>query len=169
MVVAPTTSGKTMIGELVAAKAALERRRAFFLLPLRALVGDKHGEFVRRYAAYGLTVIRATGEIADDIPALMHGQYDLCLMTYEKFTALAVGSPHILNQVGVVVIDELQMIADRGRGAGLEFLMTLLKVRRQQGVDPQVISLLWRDWRHETASNAGWTPAYSGATGGLYH
>ena len=141
VVVAPTTSGKTMIGELVAAKAALERRRAFFLLPLRALVGDKHAEFVRRYAAYGLTVIRATGEIADDIPALMRGQYDLCLMTYEKFTALAVGSPHILNQVGVVVIDELQMIADQGRGADLEFLMTLLKVRRQQGVDPQVISL----------------------------
>lgn len=141
VVVAPTTSGKTMIGELVAAKAALERRRAFFLLPLRALVGDKHAEFVRRYAEYGLTVIRATGEIADDIPALMRGQYDICLMTYEKFTALAVGSPHILNQVGVVVIDELQMIADQGRGADLEFLMTLLRVRRQQGVDPRVISL----------------------------
>lgn len=141
VVVAPTTSGKTMIGELVAAKAALEHRRAFFLLPLRALVGDKYAEFVHRYTAYGLTTIRATGEIADDIPALMRGQYDLCLMTYEKFTALAVGSPHILNQVGVVVVDELQMIADRGRGANLEFLLTLLKVRRQQGVDPQVIAL----------------------------
>ena len=141
VVVAPTSSGKTMIGELVAAKAALERQRAFFLLPLRALVGDKHQEFVRRYTQYGLRVIRATGEIADDIPALMQGQYDLCLMTYEKFTALAVGSPHILNQVGVVVVDELQMLADRGRGANLEFLMTLLKVRRRQGVEPQVIAL----------------------------
>ena len=61
VVVAPTSSGKTMIGELGAAKAALERRRAFFLLPLRALVGDKYREFVQRYGAYGLTVIRATG------------------------------------------------------------------------------------------------------------
>ena len=141
MVVAPTSSGKTMIGEMVAAEAALECRRSFFLLPLRALVADKHQEFVRRYAGYGLTVIRATGDIADDIPALMRGRYDICLMTYEKFTALAVGSPHILNQVGVVVVDELQMLADRGRGANLEFLMTLLRVRRQQGVDPQVIAL----------------------------
>lgn len=141
VVVAPTSSGKTMVGELVATKSALERRRAFFLLPMRALVGDKYEEFTQRYDAYGLTVIRATGEIADDIPALMRGQYDICLMTYEKFTALAVGSPHILQQVGVVVVDELQMVADRGRGANLEFLMTLLKVRRQQGIDPQVIAL----------------------------
>jgi len=141
VVVAPTSSGKTMIGELVALRAALDRRRAFFLLPLRALVSDKYAEFTARYAAYGLTVIRATGEIADDIPALMRGQYDLCLMTYEKFAALAVGSPHILQQVGAVVVDELQMIADPGRGANLEFLMTLLRIRRRQGIDPQVIAL----------------------------
>jgi replicative superfamily II helicase len=141
VVVAPTSSGKTMIGELAAAKAAMERRRAFFLLPLRALVSDKYREFVQRYGVYGLTVIRATGEIVNDNPALMRGQYDLCLMTYEKFTALAVSNPHILSQVVVVVIDELQMIADQGRGANLEFLMTLLRVRRHEGVDPQVIAL----------------------------
>lgn len=141
VVVAPTSSGKTMIGELVAAKAALERRRAIFLLPLRALVADKYREFVERYGEYGLITIRATGEIADDIPALMRGRYDMCLMTYEKFTSLAIGSPHVLKQVGVVVVDELQMIADSGRGANLEFLLTLLRVRRRQGIDPQVIAL----------------------------
>lgn len=141
VVVAPTSSGKTMIGELVASKAALERRRAIFLLPLRALVADKFREFVERYGEYGLTVIRATGEIADDIPALMRGQYDLCLMTYEKFTALIVGSPQILKQVGVVVVDELQMIADPGRGANFEFMLTLLRIRRQHGIGPQMIAL----------------------------
>lgn len=54
----PTTSG-------VVADHVLERRRAFFLLPMRALVNDKHIEFERKYGAFGLKIIRATGEIAD--------------------------------------------------------------------------------------------------------
>lgn len=141
IVVAPTTSGKTMIGELAAMKAALERKRAFFLLPLKALVNDKYDEFTRRYSPFGVTVIRATGDIADDIPALMHGQYDVCLMTYEKFTSLVLGNPHIVRQVGVIVVDEIQMVADRSRGVNLEFLLTVLKVRKLEGVNPQLIAL----------------------------
>lgn len=86
VVSAPTSSGKTMIGELAALKGTLDRQRALFLLPLKALVNDKHQEFNRRYSAFGVRTIRATGEIVDDIPALMRGQYDICLMTYEKFT-----------------------------------------------------------------------------------
>ncbi len=35
----------------------------------------------------------------------------------------------------------MQTIVDRGRGAYLEFLLTLLKARRQDGVTPQVIAL----------------------------
>jgi len=82
VVVAPTSSGKTMIGELAALKGALERKRALFLLPMRALVNDKYREFSRTYGEYGLRIIRATGEVSDDIPDLMRGRYDLCLMTY---------------------------------------------------------------------------------------
>lgn len=141
VVSAPTSSGKTMIGELAALKGAIERKRTFFLLPLKALVNDKHQYFIRTYGEFGLRTIRATGEIADDIPALMRGQYDICLMTYEKFAALVVGAPHILNQVGTVVVDEVQMIADDTRGANLEFVMTLLRMRRREGVEPQLVAL----------------------------
>lgn len=141
VVSAPTSSGKTMIGELAALRGTLERKRAFFLLPLKALVNDKHRQFTQIYGAFGLRTIRATGEMNDDIPALMRGQYDLCLMTYEKFAALVLGSPHILEQVGTVVIDEVQMIADSSRGVNLEFLLTLLRSRRRQEIDPQLIAL----------------------------
>ena len=138
---APTSSGKTMIGELAAVKDALERRRSIFLLPLKALVNDKHKEFVKTYELFGIKVIRATGEIADDIPTLMRGQYDICLMTYEKFASTVIGNPHVLEQVGTVVVDEVQMIADDSRGANLEFILTLLRLRRRQGVEPQLIAL----------------------------
>lgn len=141
VVSAPTSSGKTMVGELASLRGALERKRAFFLLPLKALVNDKHRHFIKTYQAFGLRVIRATGEVADDIPTLMRGQYDLCLMTYEKFASLAIGCPHILEQVGTVVIDEVQMIADQSRGANLEFVLTLLRMRRRIGIEPQLIAL----------------------------
>src|SRR6266403_599793 len=77
----------------------------------------------------------------DDIGPLMRGQYDICLMTYEKFAALALGSPYLMGQVGTVVVDEVQMIADLSRGANLEFLLTLLRISRRQGAEPQFIAL----------------------------
>ncbi|MFX7926572.1 hypothetical protein ABTK22_19715, partial [Acinetobacter baumannii] len=44
-------------------------------------------------------------------------------------------------QVGAIVIDEAQMIADRGRGANLEFILTLIRMRRREGIEPQLIAL----------------------------
>jgi hypothetical protein len=41
VVSAPTSSGKTMIGELAALRNILDRKRCLFLLPLKALVADK--------------------------------------------------------------------------------------------------------------------------------
>ncbi len=72
---------------------------------------------------------------------LLLGQFDIALLTYEKFTALALTRPHIIEQVGTIVIGEVQMIADESRGANLEFIMTLLRMRRREGIEPQIIAL----------------------------
>jgi helicase len=141
VVSAPTSTGKTMIGELAALRAYLNQERTYFLLPLRALVNDKFDEFVRKYGAFGLRIVRATGEIADDVDALVRGKFDIALLTYEKFAALALVNPHMLRQIGLVVVDEVQMIADRNRGVNLEFILTVLKSQRKLGIEPQVIAL----------------------------
>ena len=140
VVVAPTSSGKTMIGELASLKAVVERKRALFLLPLKALVADKRRHFEAVYGDLGLRTIEATGE-TDDITPILRGQYDVALLTYEKFSAIALTHPHVLEQAGVVVVDETQMVADRSRGANLEFLLTLIRMRRRKGIEPQVIAL----------------------------
>jgi helicase len=138
--VAPTSSGKTMIGELAALSGIVERRRALFLLPLKALVADKRRHFEAIYGGFGLRVIEATGE-TDDITPILRGQYDIGLLTYEKFAAIALTQPHVLEHAGVIVVDEAQMVADRSRGAGLEFLLTLILMRRREGIEPQIIAL----------------------------
>jgi hypothetical protein len=140
VVSAPTSSGKTMVGELAALRGALDRRRALFLFPLKALVADKLRQFRRVYGPFGIRTIEATGE-TDDLTPLMRGRYDIGLLTYEKFANIALTHPYILDQVGTIVIDEIQMIADESRGANLEFLLTLLRMHRRRGIEPQLIAL----------------------------
>lgn len=141
LVTAPTSSGKTLIGELAAVRAARMGGRSVFLLPTRALVNEQYARFSRTYGPAGLQTIRATGETADDVPALLQGQFDLAVLTYEKFAGLALGNPHLLKLLSVIVIDEVQTIVDPGRGGYLEFLLTVLKARRPEGVMPQVVAL----------------------------
>ncbi|KKX47288.1 caspase domain-containing protein [Sphingobacterium sp. IITKGP-BTPF85] len=90
VVSAPTSSGKTMIGELAAIYGVTQRKRAVFLLPLKALVNDKLKHFNETYASFDIKTIKATGEsTTDDIMPLMKGQYDVCLMTYENSQQLS--------------------------------------------------------------------------------
>ncbi len=116
VVSAPTSSGKTMVGELAALRNVLDRRRTLFLLPLKALVADKKRHFDAVYGAFGVSTIVATGE-TDDLSPLLRGHYDIGLLTYEKFAAIALTFPHVLAQIGLIVVDEAQMIADVHRGA----------------------------------------------------
>ena len=98
------------------------------------------GIFAKVYSSFGVRAIEATGE-TDDISPLLRGRYDIALLTYEKFAAIALTFPHVLAQAGVIVVDEAQMIADRERGANLEFILTLMRMRRREGIEPQVIAL----------------------------
>lgn len=141
VVTAPTSSGKTMIGELAALRAAGAGERAVFLLPMKALVNDKFDYFQRIYGPTGIRTIRATGDHSDHVPALLRGQFAIALLTYEKYRALALANPHILDLANVVVVDEAQMLTDRARGSNLEFVLTLLNNRRAQTGAPQIITL----------------------------
>ncbi len=139
VVVAPTSSGKTMIGKLAALHSTMKRQRALFLLPLKALVSDKHQYFKRVYGSYGIRTIEATGETGNISP-LVKVQYDIALLTYEKFSAIVLTHPHIPKKSSTIIVDEVQMIADRSRGASLEFLLTTIRMRRRERIEPQLIA-----------------------------
>lgn len=141
VVTAPTSSGKTMIGELVALQAAIQGKRSIFLLPMRALVNDKFEQFTRVYGPAGFRIIRATGEYNDDVPALLRGQFDIALLTYETFSGMALGNSHILDLAATVIVDEAQTLTDRSRGSNLEFLLTMLNNHRGRTGSPQIITL----------------------------
>src|SRR5581483_9527391 len=140
LVVAPTGSGKTMVGELAALRAVRAGSRAVLLLPLKALVNDKYDYLIHTYGNEAI-IVRATGDYGDQVGAITSGQYDLALLTYEKFMNLALAYPHIMRGVSVVVVDEVQNIADPSRGPSLEFLLTLLRSGHARGKAVQIVAL----------------------------
>jgi replicative superfamily II helicase len=140
LVVAPTGAGKTIVGELAALRAVAEGSRAVLLLPLKALVNDKY-EYMTRVYGKEAQVVRATGDHSDQVGAILSGQYDLALFTYEKFMNLALGNPHIMSALSVVVIDEVQTLSDVNRGPSLEFLLTLLRSGHGRQTSPQLVAL----------------------------
>ena len=141
LVVAPTSSGKTMIGEVAAIQAVTAGKKAAFLLPYRALVNEKFEEFTERYAAAGLRIARCSGDATDGIGPVLAGRYDLGFFTYETFLNLALGSPRLLTQLGLVVLDEGQFITDPQRGITVELIFSLLLRARHRGIEPQLVIL----------------------------
>jgi replicative superfamily II helicase len=142
IVVAPTSSGKTFVGELAAVKAIIEGRKAVFLLPYKALVNEKYDSFISIYGSQlKMRVIRCTGDYMDDTSAFILGKYDIALLTYEMFLSLAISNTAALCRIGLVVLDEAQFITDENRGIVVELILTRLKTAKNEGILPQLIAL----------------------------
>jgi replicative superfamily II helicase len=142
LTVAPTSAGKTFIGEMAGIKAIAEGRKAVFLLPYKALVNEKFEDFSALYQdQLRLRVARCSGDWQDQVGEVLRGKYDIAFFTYEKFLGLTLTAPHILNQIGLVVLDEAQFITEPGRGMVVELLLTNLINARRRGVAPQLVAL----------------------------
>ncbi|HXS54010.1 MAG TPA: DEAD/DEAH box helicase [Usitatibacter sp.] len=141
LIVAPTSSGKTLIGEVAAIRSVADGQKAVFLLPYRALANEKYEDFAATYGALGIRVARCTGDYSDQAALIMSGRYDIALLTYEMFLAVALSSPTVLMQLGLVVVDEGQFITDPNRGIVVELLLTLLIRARDRGINPQLLVL----------------------------
>jgi len=128
IVFAPTSSGKTFVGEMAATRAARADLKVFYLVPLKAVAEEKYREFRERYADIDIRVVISTRdrrEYDEDIEA---GKFHIAIVVFEKLQSLLVGRPELLQKIGLVVVDELQTIADESRGPELEILLT--KIRR---------------------------------------
>ncbi|MEV4252730.1 DEAD/DEAH box helicase [Spirillospora sp. NPDC049652] len=160
LVGAPTSSGKTLIGEIAALNAVAAGRPAVFLVPTRALADELYDLFVRDYSSLGITILRATGGRREDVPRLLSGRFQLAVCTYEKFVGLLQATPGLLSKLGVLVLDEIQMIGVPVRGPKLELLLTRIRAGRREGRPvPQVIGLSSAPGAGRTLAEwAGMTP-----------
>jgi len=141
-VIAPTSSGKTVIGELSTTNSIFSGKKAVFLLPYKALTNEKYQDFNELYGKkLGYRIIRCTGDRLDDTGAFIRGKYDIALLTYEMFLGLVVKNSFVLSSIGNIVIDEAQFITDESRGIVVELILTFLQLSKDKGVHPHLVLL----------------------------
>src|SRR5262245_61073960 len=93
LVMAPTSSGKTFVGEMAATSSAYARRQhAIFLVPYRALADEHFDLFRQRYGDL-LTVVISTADWTEFDTDIRSGSFNLAVMTYEKLKIFLAQQP----------------------------------------------------------------------------
>lgn len=136
LICTPTASGKTLIAE-IAALHAISRGigKAVYIVPLKALANEKFKEFKKRYG-HKVNIAISIGDLDKKEDYLAN--YDLIICTAEKLDSLLRHHCPWLTSVKVVIVDEIHLLNDVGRGPTLEILITLL---RNAVKDIQIIGL----------------------------
>lgn len=124
LVCTPTASGKTLVGELAALDAVLHRHgKAVYVVPLRALASEKHRQFTKDYPSLKIALTSGDVDSADSYLA----SYDIIITTSEKLDSLIRHRTQWLPSVKALIVDEIHLLNDSGRGPTLEVLITVLR------------------------------------------
>ncbi len=123
----PTGCGKTFIGEMAATHAASRRKPSLYLVPTKALAEAKYEQFARLYGPLGMRVEVSTHDRRSGDGRITRGEFDIAVTVPEKLWAMTMDAPALLQSVGAVVVDELQLLGDPERGPCLELLLARLR------------------------------------------
>ncbi|MFW5746395.1 MAG: DEAD/DEAH box helicase [Nanoarchaeota archaeon] len=125
LVCTPTASGKTLVAEMAALNSILNKiGKAVYIVPLKALASEKFKEFRKRYGHLARIGI-AVGDT--DSPEERLKNYDLIFMTSEKMDSILRHHAQWIRDIKVLVVDEIHLLNDPGRGPTLEILITLMR------------------------------------------
>ncbi|MDX1875768.1 DEAD/DEAH box helicase [Mycolicibacterium sp. 120266] len=128
LVLGPTSSGKSYAGRIAASYCAYRNQRAIVLLPIKALVTQAVQEWKEWLEGTELewNIVPGSRDYPDHDDELVRGDFDIAVMIPEKLAAL-LNRGMRLDNVGVVIADELQMLSADARGTRLEMLLTRLR------------------------------------------
>lgn len=137
----PTSAGKTRIAELCILACFSTGKRVVFVTPLRALSAQTEISLQRTFAPLGKTVSSLYGSIgasAADVDAL-RGR-DIIVATPEKLDFALRSDPTLLDDVGLVVLDEGHMIGLNEREVRYEAQIQRL-LRRPDAAARRIVCL----------------------------
>ncbi|MCK4588799.1 MAG: DEAD/DEAH box helicase [Nanoarchaeota archaeon] len=125
LVCTPTASGKTLVAEIAALKNILEDKgKAVYIVPLKALAREKYKDFKNRYGHLS-KIAMSIGDMDKSDSYL--SEFDLIITTSEKLDSLIRHRAPWLNKIGTIIVDEVHLLNDPGRGPTLEITLTILK------------------------------------------
>lgn len=137
----PTSAGKTRIAELCILACLATGKRVVFVTPLRALSAQTEVSLQRTFLPLGKTVSSLYGSMGvsgADVDALKIR--DIIVATPEKLDFALRNDPTLLDDVGLVVLDEGHMIGLNEREVRYEAQIQRL-LRRSDATDRRIICL----------------------------
>lgn len=141
VVALPTSAGKTRIAEIAALMTLASGRRVLIVTPLRALSAQTERSFRRTFTPLGFTVSSLYGSSSlagTDEDALR--QQSIVIATPEKLDFALRTDASIIDDVGLIVLDEGHMIGPSEREIRYESLVQRL-LRRSDHADRRIVCL----------------------------
>lgn len=143
VVALPTSAGKTRVAEIAALMtlSSTSARRVLIVTPLRALSAQTERSFRKTFAPLGFSVSSlygASGLSAGDEDALR--TREIIIATPEKLDFALRSDPSLIDDVGLIVLDEGHMIGPSEREIRYETLVQRL-LRRADAVERRIVCL----------------------------
>lgn len=141
VVALPTSAGKTRVAEISALMTLSSTRRVLIVTPLRALSAQTERSFRKTFAPLGFSVSSlygASGLSAGDEDALR--TREIIIATPEKLDFALRSDPSLIDDVGLIVLDEGHMIGPSEREIRYETLVQRL-LRRADGAERRIVCL----------------------------
>uniref|UniRef100_A0A1A9VS42 DNA polymerase theta n=1 Tax=Glossina austeni TaxID=7395 RepID=A0A1A9VS42_GLOAU len=139
---APTSAGKTLISEILLLKTVLERnRKVIMILPFISVVREKTFYLQDLLTGAGY---RVEGFFGGYIPPGGFESIHVAICTIEKANSIVnrLMEQGKLNEIGTLIVDEVHLISDPGRGYILELLLAkILYMSRKYGLQIQIITM----------------------------
>ncbi|MGW8777703.1 DEAD/DEAH box helicase [Streptomyces sp. NPDC055796] len=140
LLLGPTSSGKSRIGRIAVCHAITRARRrhgrAIVLMPTKALVSqavEEWKEFLAGTEFEHWRIVPGSRDYPHNDEAIVRGEFDVAVIIPEKLAGLMAGGMP-LDGCDLVVVDELQNLADRDRGPRLEMLLTTIRASYQMPI-----------------------------------
>jgi superfamily II DNA/RNA helicase len=137
----PTSAGKTRIAEMCILRALSGQRRVVYVTPLRALSAQVERDLRDVFQPLGFTVSAlygASGEVGLDADTLSNR--DIVVSTPEKLDFALRQDPTLLDDVGLIVLDEAHTIGPGEREVRYEVLVQRL-LRRSDSSSRRLVCL----------------------------
>ncbi|MGO4609929.1 DEAD/DEAH box helicase [Variovorax sp. 2RAF20] len=141
VVALPTSAGKTRVAEIAALMTLSSARRVLIVTPLRALSAQTERSFRKTFAPLGFGVSSlygASGLSAGDEDALR--TREIIIATPEKLDFALRSDSSLIDDVGLIVLDEGHMIGPSEREIRYETLVQRL-LRRADAAERRIVCL----------------------------
>ncbi len=136
LVIANTSAGKTLIAEIAGINHVMSLKKMIYIVPLVALANTKFEDFKNYYGSQvkvGLRIGKSRiFDSEEERKEFYANRYsikdsDIIIATYEGLDLLLRAGDIDFDQIGCIIIDEIQSLADPDRGPTLDCLIAKIR------------------------------------------